>query len=114
APIRSTSSLRRRGQRAVSSLTQHWSCYTANRRQRLTRSEVSVLKTKRLIAALLPFSFLWVFMACVSICERETLASAPKDLPTSDGITKIRHERERDGCPLSYFPKAAVPQREKF
>ena len=29
---------------------------------------------KIFIAALLPFSFLWVLMACVSICERETLA----------------------------------------
>jgi hypothetical protein len=69
---------------------------------------------KRLIAALLPFCFLWVFIACVSICERETLAiHPPTDLSCSSEINAIRDVRECGGCPLSYFPKAATPERVK-
>ena len=68
------------------------------------------LTQKRLIAALLPFSFLWVFMACVSICERETLAThSPTDL-SSSAITGLH---DCDGCPLSYFPRATAPERVK-
>src|SRR6185503_7641526 len=70
------------------------------------------LLQKRLIAALLPFSFLWAFVACVSICERETLAShPPTELSSSNDVNEIRHAPECDGCPLSYFPKAATPER---
>lgn len=72
------------------------------------------LSLAQLIAALLPLSFLWVFMACVSICERETLASdSPTDFTSANVINDVRHERECDGCPLSYFPKAATTQRVK-
>jgi len=67
---------------------------------------------KRFIAVLLPLSFVWVFVACVEICERETLAShPPTDFTTSNRINEIRHERECDGCPLSYFPKATTPEQ---
>src|SRR5690349_644128 len=66
------------------------------------------------IAALLPFSFLWVLMACVSICERETLAiHAATDLAGVTETIAIRDVHECDGCPLSYFPKATTPEREK-
>ena len=69
---------------------------------------------KRLIAALLPFSFLWVFMACVSICERETLAiHTATDLSSSAEANAIKDGHECDGCPLSYFPKATTPERVK-
>src|SRR6185295_11779921 len=72
------------------------------------------LLQKRLIAALLPFSFLWAFVACVSICERETLAShPPTELSSSNDVNEIRHAPECDGCPLSYFPRAATPERVK-
>lgn len=68
---------------------------------------------KRLIAALLPFSFLWVFMACVSICERETLVIHPAtDLSSSTDINARSNVRDCDGCPLS-LPKATTPERTK-
>ena len=68
---------------------------------------------KRLIAALLPFSFLWVFMACVSMCERETLAiHASTNLACSTEMNVLRHVRDCDGCPLS-LPKATTPERTK-
>src|SRR6185436_19673309 len=68
---------------------------------------------QRLIAALLPFSFLWVFMACVSICERETLViHPPTGLSCSTEINALRDFRDCDGCPLS-LPKATAPERIK-
>jgi len=68
------------------------------------------LPQKRFIAALLPFSFLWVFVACVSICERETLAIHP---PTDRACsTEMNDARDCDGCPLS-LPKATTPERTK-
>lgn len=69
---------------------------------------------KIFIAALLPFSFLWVLMACVSICERETLAiHPPTNLSCATETITIRDAHECDGCPLTYFPKATTPEREK-
>jgi hypothetical protein len=69
---------------------------------------------KRLIAALLPFSFLWVFVACVSICERETLANhSPTSLSCFAETNVLRDVPDCDGCPLSDFPKATTPERLK-
>ena len=69
---------------------------------------------KRFIAALLPFSFLWVFMACVSICERETLAIHPAtDVSSATEVNAISDVHECDGCPLSDFPKATTRKRVK-
>ena len=73
-----------------------------------------VAPQKIFLAVLLPFSFLWVLMACVSICERETLAiHPPKDLAGRIEIIAIKDGPECDGCPLSYFPKATTPEPEK-
>src|SRR6185437_5318946 len=69
------------------------------------------LLQRRLIAALLPFSFVWSFVACVSICERETLANHSAAHSTS--TSEIRSASESDGCPLSYFPRAVTPERVK-
>ena len=72
------------------------------------------LLLKRIIAALLPLSFLWVFMACVSICERETLATHPPTaLSSSTDISEVSHVPDCGGCPLSYFPAATTPERAK-
>jgi len=68
---------------------------------------------KKLIAALLPFSFVWVFMACVSICERETLViHPPTALSSATEINALSNARDCDGCPLS-LPKATTPERTK-
>lgn len=70
------------------------------------------LLQKRLVAALLPFSFLWAFVACVSICEQETLANhSPAELISSNNVNEIRGATECEGCPLSDFSRAATPQR---
>jgi hypothetical protein len=53
-------------------------------------------------------------MACVSICERETLAIHPAtDRAAATETIAIKDVHECDGCPLSYFPKATTPEREK-
>jgi hypothetical protein len=75
---------------------------------------MSVTPQRIFIAALLPFSFLWVLMACVSICERETLAIHPaKDRSGATELIALKDGHECDGCPLSYFPKVTTPEREK-
>jgi len=68
------------------------------------------LTQKRLIATLLSFSFLWVFMACVTICERETSLPHSRTELSSSALTGAQ---TCDGCPLSYFPKATTPERVK-
>lgn len=67
---------------------------------------------KTLVAALLPFSFVWVFMACVSICERETLAIHPSTDHACSTENGLRGVRDCDGCPLS-LPKATTPELTK-
>jgi hypothetical protein len=52
-------------------------------------------------------------MACVSICERETLAiHHPTDRSCSTEINTLTDVHDCDGCPLS-LPKAASPERTK-
>src|ERR1044071_9796329 len=70
------------------------------------------LPQKRLIAGVLPFSFIWAFVACVSICEREALANHSPAHSTN--VSEIRSAPECDGCPLSNFPRAVAPERVKF
>lgn len=67
------------------------------------------LLQQRLIAALLPFSFVWAFVACVSMCERETLANhSPAAFASSNNIAEISGTTECDGCQLSYSPRATT------
>ncbi len=64
---------------------------------------------KRLIAALLPISFLWLFAACVSICVRE---SAEKhECASVIFSTEMKDASCCEGCPVSSLPQAAIPQR---
>lgn len=70
---------------------------------------------KVLIAGLLPLSFLWTFMACVSICERDTLQNhSSADLSCSIEANKVREAPGCEECPLSYFPRSTAPERAKF
>ena len=70
---------------------------------------MTLLLQQRLIAALLPFSFVWAFVACVSICERETLANhSPAAFASSNNLTEIGGTAECDGCQLSYSPRATT------
>src|SRR4051794_36310555 len=74
---------------------------------------MSRLAQNSFIAALLPLSFLWTVVACVSICERE---SSPTHRQTdySIGLTEIRDLPDCDGCPFVSFQKATAPEREKY
>jgi hypothetical protein len=67
---------------------------------------------KRLLAALLPLGFLWLFVACVSICTEESREHLTQSAAISSALVTASSGCE--GCPLSSFPKAMVPQRSTF
>lgn len=64
---------------------------------------------KRLIAALLPISLIWMFVACVSICARESAEGHSNDQVSSP--MEIKEASDCKGCPLTSFPKARIPER---
>jgi hypothetical protein len=64
---------------------------------------------KRSIATLLPVSVLWMFVACVSMCARE---SGEKQVGNPGSLsTEVKDASDCDGCPLTRFPKATIPER---
>jgi hypothetical protein len=71
------------------------------------------LAYKRLIAALLPLSFMLTVAACVSNCERES-SITHRHTAYSSGLTGIRDLPDCGGCPLTSFPKATTPERETY
>jgi hypothetical protein len=64
---------------------------------------------KRLIAALLPMSLVWMFVACASICARESADEHSNNRLT--GPIEIKDSSDCRGCPLTAFPKATIPER---
>ena len=64
---------------------------------------------KRLMAALLPMSFIWLFVACVSICARESAEGHSNNQFTAP--MEVRDASDCQGCPLTSFPKATIPER---
>lgn len=64
---------------------------------------------KRLIAAFLPMSLVWVFVACASICARESTDEHSNDRLTAP--IEIKDASDCRGCPLTAFPKATIPER---
>jgi len=64
---------------------------------------------KRLMAALLPMSFMWLFVACVSICARESTEGHSKNQFSAP--MEIKDASDCKGCPLTSFPKATIPER---
>jgi len=67
---------------------------------------------KRLVAALLPISFLWLFVACVSSCTRES-AEKQNQLNVSSSI-ETKDASDCEGCLLATFPQATAPERAAF
>jgi len=67
---------------------------------------------KRLIAALLPISFLWLFVACASICARESTEKYANHAGSLS--TKITDGTDCEGCPIASSPKATIPERAAF
>ena len=64
---------------------------------------------KRLIACLLPMSFVWLLVACVSICARDGAALQASN--SSCSSTEIEDSNYCKGCPLTAVPKAIMPER---
>jgi hypothetical protein len=58
---------------------------------------------------LLPISLIWVFVACASICARESTDEHPNVRLTSP--IEIKETSDCRGCPLTAFPKATIPER---
>jgi hypothetical protein len=68
---------------------------------------------KRLIAIALPITFLWLFVACVSACARES-AEHQNQIAVSSSI-EISDTSDWEGCLLTSFPKAtAALERATF
>ncbi|HEX8352096.1 MAG TPA: hypothetical protein VF611_04330 [Pyrinomonadaceae bacterium] len=70
------------------------------------------IELKRVVAALLPVSLLWVFAACVSICgwEGAEAQGRPDFAPTVEA-TEMRDAPDCEDCPDASFLKAATPER---
>jgi hypothetical protein len=70
---------------------------------------------RRLVAALLPAFFLWAFVACISICERDTV-NLVRSGPSSStvGIREVSGVFDCAACPLSFFPKATALEKTQI
>jgi hypothetical protein len=73
-------------------------------------------RLKRLMAMLLPISFLWLFVACVTICGREGTQEThePSIISSACEITEITETPDCQDCPLTSFPRATAPERVTF
>ena len=63
-------------------------------------------------ALLLPLVFLWLFIACVSICSRESEADHAHSAELVS--TEMKHAADCAGCPVAAFPSATIPDRARF
>lgn len=59
----------------------------------------------------LPLSLLWVVVACVVLCERESSHTA-KQVISAD-VSTIEGVPDCDECPLNFFPQAISPEQTK-
>ena len=69
---------------------------------------------RRMTAALLPLSFLWLCVACAFICGRETTSVADHPAPSSVERAEAKTTPVYEGCPFASFPKATAPERAAF
>jgi hypothetical protein len=72
-------------------------------------------RLNRLLASLLPISFFWLFVACVTACDHES--AWWRDQPASSpsiGKTQIKNVPECEGCSVESFPQAAPVERSSF
>lgn len=73
------------------------------------------IQLKRMVAALLPVSLLWVFAACVSACGWEIAASDGRpDFAAGVEVTQVREAAGCDDCPDASLLKATTPERATF
>jgi hypothetical protein len=66
---------------------------------------------KKLIALLLPITFLWLVVGCASICTRDLEEqSADNGSPSIE----LKYISDCEACPVAFAEKAMVPQRHEF
>jgi hypothetical protein len=63
-------------------------------------------------ALLLPIVFLWLFIACVSICSRESEEDHAHRAALLS--TEMKPAPDCAGCPVAAFPSATIPDRARF
>jgi len=59
---------------------------------------------------MLPVSILWLSIACISICTKESIELRA----TADQFSELNAKSDCNGCPLGAVPKATVPLRSEF
>src|SRR4030095_3241847 len=69
---------------------------------------LSYITLRRSFAVLLPISILWLSIACISICIKESIEH---DQTSAVQSSELRGEPGCEGCPLGSVPKATIPQR---
>jgi hypothetical protein len=67
---------------------------------------------QRLLAVALPVSFLWLFAACVLICEREVADTHDRPIVSSPGeAVEAEGTTDCGECPVNSLPEATAPER---
>lgn len=76
---------------------------------------VSRFTPRRMTAALLPLTFLWLCAACAFICGSETAEANDHSLagPSAE-LAEMLGEPRFEDCPFASFPKATAPERASF
>jgi len=73
------------------------------------------LSLRKITAAMLPLSYLWLFAACVSMCAGETARAGERTFVYSAAASaEVGCERGREGCPVVAQPAATTPARDAF
>jgi hypothetical protein len=76
---------------------------------------LALTQLKRVVAALLPVSILWVFAACVLICGWERAEAQRQSVVASTvEVTETANATRCEGCPDASLLKATSPARPTF
>lgn len=67
---------------------------------------------RRMTAALLPLTFLWLCAACAFICGKE--AAEHSLARPAAALARVQDAPRCEGCPFAAFPKATAPERAAF
>ena len=65
---------------------------------------------RKTIALMLPVSILWLSIACISICTKESI----EHRAMVNQVSELNEKSDCNGCPLGSVPKATVPIRSEF
>ena len=65
---------------------------------------------RKTVAFVLPMSILWLSIACISICTKESI----EHRAMVNQFSELNQKSDCNGCPLGSVPKATVPIRSEF